>query len=229
MNTPFLKKIFFYGTIETKSGLHISSYNDSFSLGILDYTIIRDSITQQPFIPGSSIKGKMRTLLKQCSAHDADSQNDNQQITDFLFGAPSRTVYTQHTRVIFRDAYLTKESVDVKIPFADLPFTEIKKETYVDRHTGRATPTLIERVPAGLFFSLEIILTIYEGDDEQALINTLLQGLHLLQDDYLGGRGSRGYGVVKFHISSVTFKDKSHYLSFNAADQYDALIPETLI
>ncbi|MDX9702758.1 MAG: type III-A CRISPR-associated RAMP protein Csm3 [Candidatus Auribacterota bacterium] len=227
MKTPFLKKLFIKGTIETLTGLHISSFNDKYSIGIIDYVMLRDPVTHQPFIPGSSIKGKIRSLLETCIP---EGQLSQPSLTEQLFGMPAKQSSAQPARAIFRDSRLTEESASVSMPFADLPFAEIKKEAYIDRTTGKAQPTLIERVPAGLFFDLEIILSIYENDPEQDFLQTIFQGLVLLQDDYLGGRGSRGYGSVKIHLTSIKVKDKNCYLSNLTAPDYTLLkIPDSLL
>ncbi len=226
MKTPFIKKLFIQGSIETLTGLHISAFNENFSIGIIDYSILRDPITHQPFIPGSSIKGKIRSLLETCVASQDDAQS---QTIAQLFGMPQKQSSAQPARALFRDARLTEESVAVSMPFADLPYTEIKKEAYIDRTTGKAQPSLIERVPAGLFFDFEIIVTICENDPEQDFIQTLFQGLSLLQDDYLGGRGSRGYGAVKIHIKDINVKDKDCYISNSTPSSYETIkIPVNL-
>ena len=218
----FIKKIFLNGTIETVTGLHICSYNDTFSLGILDYTIVRDPLTHQPFIPASSIKGKLRSLL------ETSGSAPNGMIAG-LFGMPSKTTKTLPGRLLLRDAYLTAESQAVSLPFADLPYTELKKETAIDRNTGKATPTIVERIPAGLFFDLEIIITIYDDDNEADLLQTLFAGLDLLQDDYLGGRGTRGYGAVKFHLQTITEKTKENYINSAGKVPYESAgIPDSL-
>lgn len=222
--SSFIKKIFVQGTIETITGLHISAYNESYELGILDHSVMRDQLTQQPFIPGSTLKGKLRALLEDCHAADGDSSN-----VETLFGVSRKGTKHQPARILFRDAFLTKESVSVHLPFADLPYTELKKELSVDRTTGRATPLLVERVAAGLFFNMQIIINIYEGDNEANFLNTLFLALDLMQDDYLGGRGSRGYGLVKIHIDSITQKSKESYLQGVSAEASESItIPETL-
>ena len=56
-------KILIKGVIEVKSGLHIGG-DDSFSaIGAIDSPVARDPLTREPIIPGSSLKGKMRSLL----------------------------------------------------------------------------------------------------------------------------------------------------------------------
>lgn len=228
MATVFVKKIFLNGTIELLTGLHISSFNENFSLGIIDYATMRDPITHQPFIPGSSIKGKLRALLENC-AQTEDNGDSNPTVIGLLFGMPAKHAGATPARAIFRDAQLTEESKGVTLPFADLPYTEIKKEASIDRTTGQARPMLVERIPPGLTFVFDVIVTIYEDDPEDQLLQTLFQGLELLQDDYLGGRGSRGYGAVKLHITSIKVKDKDSYTTGSSASDYtDISIPESL-
>ena len=209
MKKSFIKKIFIKGTIETLSGLHISSFNSNYSLGILDYSVIRDPITHKPFIPGSSIKGKIRFLLEQWQKESADNcDNPSSNIIEELFGKASKQSSSAPARTIFRDAVMTEQSAKAELPFEDLPFTELKKEAFINRNTGVAQPTLVERVPTGIFFDFKIIVNIFENDPEQDFIESLLLGLNMLQDDYLGGRGSRGYGAVKIHVKNIDFKDK---------------------
>ena len=230
MKNSFVKKIFIRGSIETLSGLHISSFNPNYSLGILDYSIVRDPITHKPFIPASSIKGKTRFLLEQWKKEEAinDSEESN-TIIDILFGKPSKRSNVNPARIIFRDAYLAEKSAKSILPFEDLPFTELKKEACINRDTGAAQPTLVERVPTGMFFNFEIIINIYENDLENKFIETVFSGLNMLQDDYLGGRGSRGYGAVKIHIKKMTFKDKQNYADGSSESEYDNIpVPEYL-
>ena len=79
----------------------------------------------------------------------------------------------------------------------DLPYTESKTEVAINRVTSKATPRTFERVPAGAKFKLNMVLNIFEGENETDLKATLEQAINLLQDDYLGGHGSRGYGQVE--------------------------------
>ncbi len=227
MNRNFLKKIFIKGSIETLAGLHIGSSNEKYTLGILDHAIVRDPITHYPIIPGSSLKGKLRVLMEEFFA-SSDDKSENNTI-DILFGTESNSAYKVPGRLIFRDAVLSEESIKANLPFADLPQAEIKKECYVNRETGKAKPCLIERVPAGFYFNFEIILNLFDGDDEKSLVESIFTALNLLQDDYLGARGTRGYGAVKIHLNSLTSKDKTSYGAGEAkADEYQISIPDSL-
>jgi len=226
MNRNFIRKIFINGLIETISGLHIGSFNENYTMGILDHAIVRDPITNYPFIPGSSLKGKMRALMEEFCDSSADQPEDTP--VNILFGSKSNSAYKMPGRLIFRDAVLSQDSIKTTLPFSDLPQAEIKKECYINRETGKAVPCLIERVPAGFYFDFEIILNVFEQDDEKMLVESLFTALSLLQDDYLGARGTRGYGAVKIHISSITSKDKTGYSSTSKAEQYQITIPDNL-
>jgi CRISPR-associated protein Csm3 len=104
------------------------------------------------------------------------------------------------SRLIVRDAELDIKACDFSN--TDLPYTESKTEVAIDRVTAKANPRTFERVPAGAKFNLNMVLNIFEGEDEEALKATLDQAIELLQDDYLGGHGSRGYGQVEIKIDS---------------------------
>ena len=104
------------------------------------------------------------------------------------------------TRLIVRDAMLTKESEEELFnnDNLDMPYTESKWENSIDRKKGTATsPRQLERVPAGAKFDVEFIINVWDNDDETELIKLLKEGLTVLENDYLGGSGSRGYGQIK--------------------------------
>jgi CRISPR-associated protein Csm3 len=102
--------------------------------------------------------------------------------------------------LIVRDAELDVNACDFSN--TDLPYTESKTEVAIDRIISKANPRTFERVPAGAQFKLNMVLNVFEGEDEKSLRDTLQQAINLLQDDYLGGHGSRGYGQVEIEINS---------------------------
>jgi CRISPR-associated protein Csm3 len=117
------------------------------------------------------------------------------------------------SRLIVRDCELERTSAE-KLASSidtDMPFTEVKTEVVIDRITSAATPRQIERVPAGAEFNMRIILNVYNGDDEIAMIYKIFEGLALVQNDYLGGKGTRGSGEVNIKIINLKFKDKNTY------------------
>jgi len=207
------------GKIVVKTGLHIGGGNDKVEIGGMDNPVIRNPFTREPYIPGSSLKGKMRALLEwkedkvkqsggdpcKCGKPDCKicrvfgSGNSGEQENAKLRG-PSR--------LIIRDAELTKES---KENFSKgKPILEDKIENGLNRITARANPRHIERVVPGVEFNFELVYRIIDIDDggkkDEELFNTVvLEGLRLLQNDYLGGGGSRGNGRIEF----VDLKDEN--------------------
>ncbi|RMG34532.1 MAG: type III-A CRISPR-associated RAMP protein Csm3, partial [Methanobacteriota archaeon] len=95
----------------------------------------------------------------------------------------------------------------------DLPFTEIKTEVVIDRITSRAMPRQMERVPAGARFDFEMVLNVYDEDNEEELVDDLFSAMKLLQNDYLGAAGSRGSGQVRFLTDTIRVlkRDASYY------------------
>ncbi len=215
--------------LECETGLQIQAGNISFDIGGIDNPVIKNPITNEPYIPGSSLKGKMRSLLEWVEAPDELIKNDGQVLNDpkydvcKLFGvAPGnisdenkdRTVQEKIlvSRAIFRDAYLTEESKDMlQSQLGENIFTEIKAENNINRLTSKASPRFFERVPKGAEFKGEIVFTQYVEEDER-LLDLILKGMKLLQDNYLGGSGSRGAGKVKFKDVKIYVRDKDYYL-----------------
>lgn len=193
MATKLVKKIKFEYTITLVTGLHIGGSSDSVEIGGVDLPVIKMATKKgQPYIPGSSLKGKMRCLLEQVAgAKLGESEEVNK-----LFGFAKNNI---PSRIIVRDAYLTKESVeDLSKANLDMPYTENKYENTIDRIKGVAEHLRqIERVPAGAKFAAEIILNIWDDNNENDQIALLKKGISLIENDYLGGSGSRGYGQVK--------------------------------
>jgi CRISPR-associated protein Csm3 len=123
-----------------------------------------------------------------------------------LFGISGDTDSSHASRLIVRDADLDIKSADFSN--TDLPYTESKTEVAIDRVTAKANPRTFERVPAGAKFKLNMVLNIFEGENENALKATLKQAIALLHDDYLGGHGSRGYGQVKIELDKEDGDDR---------------------
>lgn len=195
-------------TLRLESGLHIGGSEDSFDIGGADSTVIKNPLNNQPYIPGSSMKGKMRALLSRVHGSvelDKDGKyeirlSDPSLIRIFqpLGEKAENSGELQITRAIFRDATLTEESLRTLQDYlGEGIFTEVKGENSIDPLKSKAAnPRFIERVPAGALFQGEIILQVFEGDDGKAMMEYLKEGMNLLTMDYLGGSGSRGYGRV---------------------------------
>lgn len=192
-----LKKIIYSGRIRLLTGLHIGGTNAALNIGGPDKFVIRNPINNIPYIPGSSLKGKMRSLVEMANGETSNGRasSDPSSRAGALFGTAADNG-GHPSRLIVRDAELDTESCDFSR--TDLPYTESKTEVSIDRITARANPRTFERVPAGAAFKGCMVLNIFDGEDEGSLRKTLRQAIGLLEADYLGGQGSRGYGQIKF-------------------------------
>lgn len=186
-------KILIKGELETVTGLHIGTGGAYSAIGAADSPVIRDVVTGSPMIPGSSLKGKIRSLLaRKYNEAVRNPENDCEQIKR-SFGA-----IRERSRFIFSDMYMTDESKRQLSAAGINNPTEVKFENSINRLSAVANPRQIERVIRSCRFGMNII---YDADDPaqaEADIMLLCDGLKLLQFDYLGGHGSRGYGKVRF-------------------------------
>ncbi|HIX87459.1 MAG TPA: type III-A CRISPR-associated RAMP protein Csm3 [Candidatus Parabacteroides intestinigallinarum] len=206
------KKIIYTGTITLKTGLHIGGTNAALNIGGPDKFVVRNPITNIPYIPGSSLKGKMRALVEIATGcvsvnqkGEAKASEDPNSVSGRLFGVATGKSNNRPSRLIVRDAELDISHPEM-FENTDLPYTETKTEVAIDRITAQANPRTFERIPAGAQFKLNMVLNIFEGEDEQELIKTLKKGIELLHDDYLGGHGSRGYGQVEIQLEEPKIK-----------------------
>ena len=211
-----IKKIIYTGTITLKTGLHIGGTNAALNIGGPDKFVVRNPINNVPYIPGSSLKGKMRALVelsKGCvsvnNKGEARASEDPDSISGRLFGVATGKSNNRPSRLIVRDAELDLSEPEL-FANTDLPYTESKTEVAIDRVTAKANPRTIERVPAGAKFKLNMVLNIFEDEDEMQLKETLNLALRLLQDDYLGGHGSRGYGQVSIELDNPEGEPKTY-------------------
>lgn len=205
-----VKKIKINTTITLLTGLHIGGSKENVEIGGIDNPVIKlASKKDQPYIPGSSLKGKMRCLLEQVEGAAKIGQSCK---VNKLFGAienKKENIESQLSRLIVRDACLTKDSANniKECDSLDMPFTECKFENTIDRTTGTTVKGGVrqtERVPAGAEFDVQFIVNIWNDDDETELLNMLKQGISLIENDYIGGSGSRGYGQVRFGEPKAT-------------------------
>lgn len=253
-----VKKILIEGTITAKTGLHIGGSSVGMSIGGADATVVRNPITNQPYIPGSSLKGKMRSLLEKVVGKFGPSIGEhikNGPLTEFekegngvskedaerinlivkIFGTMPEKIKNMEevpSRLIVRDCEL-EENSEKKLAQSkdtDMPYTEVKTEVVIDRITSAATPRQLERVPAGAVFNMRMILNVYDGDDEKAMLNKIFEGLTLVQNDYLGGKGTRGSGEVDIKISKLLYKEKVAYENAKNWEEYNnqVSIPDEL-
>lgn len=209
-----LKKIIsFDGTVECITGIAIKAATNDLGIGGADSEVIKNPLTNEPYLPGSSLKGKMRSQLEhKYGAKKKDGVPTEQNpcgcgkkdcLTCTVFGAHFNTnAESSPTRILVRDCTMTDEFRQQiqGLPLERGSYLEVKGENIIDRKKGTASnPRFMERVPAGATFELHIKLQIFEGDDEQKLCGYVKEGLRLVESSYLGGSGTRGYGQVKFH------------------------------
>ena len=188
-------KIQISGKIELVTGLHIGGSAEFAAIGAVDSPVVRDKRTDLPMIPGSSFKGKLRVLMAKLYSDSAmlGKHDDDPEIVVRLFGTAKKN-NVKNSRLIFSDMILSNmdELRSEEIHSA----TEIKFENTISRTTAVANPRQIERVIRGSKFDLDIV---YNVENEEEILDdfrAIRKGLSLLQYDYIGGSGSRGYGKI---------------------------------
>lgn len=220
-------KVLVRGTMELLSGLHIGDSKETVEIGGVDSPVVRRKDNNQPYVPGSSIKGKLRSLLEIAEGSNGKSKFRKGDYSDgslipFLFGAASDPGKDNGnpSRLIVRDSYLNEEWAEKlqSSAFTDMPYTEVKFENVINRIKGTAEhPRQIERIPAGAVFNVEFVINVVEDGNadsnsgKEDLLNLLNKGIKLLEDDYLGGSGTRGYGQVSFKLSEPVVKGADEY------------------
>lgn len=219
------KKVLITLPLVLKTGLHIGGSNLSMTIGGADSAVIRDPLTQEPIIPGSSIKGKMRSLTeKLLGAYEEVEMgtvrygpyqkldDEFKRIIPELYGRVGGGDGDNiPSRIIVRDARLTRQSEEKlkESDGTDMLYSEVKTEVVIDRVTSAAMPRQIERVPAGSVFEISMILNVFENEGEKRLIDYVKVGLRLMEDDYLGRNGSRGSGHIELDWGQLEIKQKT--------------------
>lgn len=220
-------RVIITGHIRVLTGLHIGAGEEGIKIGGVEQNaVVRDTLTNEPYIPGSSLKGKLRSLAEkrdpsarmdwpigQVRIHVCRDPEDYRTCHICrIFGVPGQLKSSAPTRLVVRDVRLRPESRSELLGAeTDLPFTEVKYEAAIDRVTSEATPRPLERVPAGAVFGpLEMVFSLYEEGDVN-LLPRLFETMRLLEDDYLGGSGSRGSGKVRFENLQVAVKPVDAY------------------
>lgn len=204
------------GTIELKTGMHIGGSSQFAAIGAVDSPIVRDPFEDLPMIPGSSLKGKLRTLLaKKYNNGRPNNINLDKPEIKRLFGSTSNRFINQNNkndgktklgRLIFSDSILSNAE---EIKKMSIPLTEVKMENSINRLNGMATPRQIERSIRGSKFDFSIIYNAEVEEEIETDLKILKEGLELLEYDYLGGSGSRGYGrieIIKLDVNTVIGK-----------------------
>jgi CRISPR-associated protein Csm3 len=225
-------RVFLSFNLRTLTGLHIGGSDVGVEIGGIDKTVIRDVLSNQPYIPGSSLRGKMRSLTEKYQGKPQNKPIGRASIhtcmhkEEYLrcsvcqvYGVPAEKGFNSPTRLVVRDVHLEPASAERlhNEAHTDLPFTEIKTEVAIDRITSVANPRRMERVPRDVVFGpAEMVYSVYAGGDcdparDIENLRVVVLGLKLLEDDYLGGLGSRGSGRVKVEGLRLGLKDGRSY------------------
>ena len=197
-------KIIINCKMQLLTGMHIGGTNIFSAIGAVDSPVVRDGYTGEPMIPGSSLKGKIRTLLAKALKNHYITQpwgEDPEEIKRLFGTAGDRNKKAKAARLQFADAFLTNAK-ELKERGG---MTEVKFENNINRLTSVAMPRQIERVSRGAEFDINIVYDI-EADEIKEDFTNIAKGLKLLSMDYLGGHGSRGYGRVAFTDFKVEIK-----------------------
>jgi len=229
----FVGNFILRGRFRCLTGLHIGGSKEKMEIGGVDSPVVRDPRTNFPYVPGSSIKGKLRSLLEYGlgQVEDNGEVSTNKHIVRlFGIGADRKDkknkppIFIEElekvgpSRLIVRDAHATEdtkkwwEGLD-----GELLYTEYKSENFINRITAAANPRFIERVPADSAFEFELIYTVFKMADEkhEELANDDLDNLRMallmLEHNFLGKSGTRGYGRVKLEFADSVWLKKETY------------------
>jgi CRISPR-associated protein Csm3 len=241
----FLGKLVLEGEIQCQTGLHIGAGKGSLEIGGADNPVVKDAFGI-PYIPGSSLRGRLRSLLEQTLGlavpselvylskrkgqevriHQSDRADDEvcvlfgrnpgrvERVTGEALDAETATP----ARLTVYDAPLVVDSITPQMrENLDDELTEVKSENAVDRITSQANPRTLERVPAGARFRFRMVLDVLCPEDKP-LLARLAEGLRLLEDDALGGGGSRGNGRVSLSALNLAWRSKNYYSKGAAQD-----------
>ena len=190
-------KIQITGTVEVVTGMHIGGSSAFAAIGAVDCPVIKDVRTNLPMIPGSSIKGKMRTLLaKMYNEKVTEKPDDDHVRLTRVFGSAKKD-NVKTSRIIMSDMIMKNRDELRKQGLESM--TEVKFENTINRITAVANPRQIERVVRGAEFDMDFLYEVSEENEIVEDFQVLADGMRLLQYDYLGGHGSRGYGKIKFN------------------------------
>lgn len=232
----FKGKYIITADIILKTALHIGGTEEGFEIGGIDNPVIKDKVTGVPYIPGSSLKGKIRSLLEwayntvkiepnpKTNEWEGKLCSNPTHVIGIVFGvaAEDREQTDSEkvpgpTRLTVRDAYPDKSQIqNWENAMGEKIYTEAKTENSIDRLTSAANPRSMERVPADSSFKVEFVYDIYKSEDINHL-KILFEGMQLLEDSYLGGGGTRGSGQVEFKNIKTAAKDKTTYVGGNNA------------
>jgi CRISPR-associated protein Csm3 len=231
-------KLILTGELHCETGLHIGAGKGSLEIGGADNPVVKDAFGR-PYIPGSSLRGKLRSLLEQATGlavpselvylskrkgqevriHQSDRPDDEVCLLfgrspgrmERVSGDPIDALTASPARLTVYDAPLDPDSITPQMrENLDDELTEVKSENAIDRITSQANPRTLERVPAGARFGVRMVLDLL-CEEDKALLPLLVQALRLLEDDALGGGGSRGSGRVRFSNLKLVWRRRGFY------------------
>lgn len=234
----FLGKLVLEGEIQCQTGLHIGAGKGSLEIGGADNPVVKDAFGI-PYIPGSSLRGRIRSLLEQTMGlalpgelvylskrkgqevriHQSDRPDDdvcvlfgrNPGRVEKVVGDALEAATATPARLTVYDAPLVVASITPQMrENLDDELTEVKSENAVDRITSQANPRTLERVPAGARFRFRMVLDVL-CEEDKPLLARVVEALRLLEDDALGGGGSRGNGRISFGGLKLTWRGKDYY------------------
>lgn len=254
----FLGKFLIEADLECLTALHIGGTQEGYEIGGMDNPVIKTPATIKlngsevpagcPYIPGSSLKGKMRSLLEwalgkvkiEAGRGDGylgklcDCGGENCPVC-VPFGVSAKVdTKSGPTRLTVLDTFPSSETIESwETDMGEGIFTEIKTENYIDRLSSHANPRPMERVPAGSVFRAKMIYTLYKDTDIELLKNVFL-AMEILEDSTLGGSGSRGSGRIRFSGFDIKFRSRSYYvedkdekaMNLNGADSPRAILEQ---
>lgn len=202
-------------TLECLTGLRIGSGGAAAEIGGVENVVVKDPISQEPYIPGSSLKGAMRshyelytgkqlstklkTRMHICGSEDCDVCTVFGRTPDYL-GDLSQTNFVSLTRLRVDDAYANEETREKWNRFGSV---EVKYENSIDRLTSESNPRSVERIPRGSEFEVRMTYRIFDGARDLNYLKAVFQSMKLVEEDYLGGYGSRGYGRIRFKAIKI--------------------------
>ena len=236
----FIGKLILDGDLHCETGLHIGAGKGALEIGGADNPVVKDAFGR-PYVPGSSLRGKLRALLEQSSGlavpselvylsrrkgqevriHQSDRPDDeicllfgrNPGRVERVAGEAMDTAAATPSRLTFYDAPLDMDSITAPMrENLDDELTEVKSENAVDRITSQANPRTLERVPAGARFRFRLVFDVL-CEEDKPLFARVMEGLRLLEDDSLGGGGSRGSGRVRLSNLKLTWRGRDFYAS----------------
>ena len=214
----FIGNIIVRGRLECLTGLHIGAGKDTAEIGGVDSPVVRDPDSRLPYIPGSSLKGKMRSMLEFATDKVSNGKvhlcNEDRCEVCRPFGSSAEQRKCGPTRLLVRDAYPDEKTQEMWEKLnTDLLYAEMKSENVLDRITSAANPRFIERVVKGSCFKLEMVYGVYQVDGVNDLdfFAHVVTALRLLEDSALGGNGSRGYGQIRLKLTAPVFLSRQDY------------------